>query len=1164
MKKLISFFVVLAMAVSMTLPAAAAEDASAGTMRLESTEGDVAVKNASGLSVKIQDKMRLYDGYTVKTEAASYAYISLDGDKTLKLDASSEASVAKSGKKLEVTLVSGSLFFNVTKPLERSEKLNIRTSTMVTGVRGTSACVSAPERDRTEITLLTGHLEVTGRDASTGRLETVEMSAGERAVVSQREAGTPQERLEIRKTSAQEQELPAFAAVEVAKDPELQSKITAETALSVPLIIGNAAERLAAGESAARQAAEEIQRLLEQEQERAVDPVFQEKTGGSDGGSGGARDDDDDDDDDDDGGQTPGTEKIVKLVDPTEEELQAALNSDAAVVLLTLINTPPGSSSTQPDGALELKGPLTVPADKVLNLNLGTLYNMNDLTVLGSLCVNQGASLMNYAHITGTGVIDVTGPGATDDSAEAGLWNESGVISFDGTINVYPGASAVNNGRMTVGGRLNQSDGQVSNSGEFEISGAAELSGSAQFTNQTSGVLTVSGTMNVPSGTVVTNRGVLSVTSTSSLRVGGTLENQGALNVGTPNAPGLVEVSDTGVFRQDAGTPTAAPSGTVDVADGSTFRITGMIELTGSSSFVFTVQDGGSVVVLDRGRYDLYREGNPEPLPSSGGRYSYVNASGQAVEIVVAQRPGAAASYTVIIEGEHFSVSSDYGPGTKTPEGYVFTVETGRDFSFTLELEQGYFHSGTATHGQELEKLPGGGFSLGPVTNNVTVQVSTTPASKVTFEGEGFTAEYSGATFAPFDYAYAEPGEDFVFTVTPDPDRGITGVFRGTEELTANARGEYSLGWVTSDTTVSVETDSTTKSLVNPSLDELKAVLENDIVTTVNLTATSALELGALRVNVTDPGFEIPEGKTLNLTSGSLTFNNVDINGTVTTAAGTTLDIRFSTAFNGDEVRVNSGGELTVNGALTVGSSAYLSNFGVLTLAGDVQTEASATLLNCSDGNMTISGTAVIDGGGYNSSLSNNSGGTLTVDRGGTLTISNGSSMTNCGTLINRGTMTVDDSCTLAVLQSGSLLDNSGTLTVDIGIMLSINDGGTLTNSGTLTVNSGTLSVSNGTLEITGGSVGMDGYDSNVGFEINTDSIVNLSGGVLRATQITSNVGGGVLNWTSGGVIECMADGSSVNTPADSSVVLTPPTGTATEIGGGWYRWTPDGGEETP
>ena len=58
-------------------------------------------------------------------------------------------------------LISGELFFNVTAPVEKDESLNIRTSTMVTGVRGTSGWVEAVNRFSSNVHLLEGTLTVT-------------------------------------------------------------------------------------------------------------------------------------------------------------------------------------------------------------------------------------------------------------------------------------------------------------------------------------------------------------------------------------------------------------------------------------------------------------------------------------------------------------------------------------------------------------------------------------------------------------------------------------------------------------------------------------------------------------------------------------------------------------------------------------------------------------------------------------------------------------------------------------------------------------------------------------------------------------------------------------------------------------------------------------------
>ena len=95
MKKIISVFMTLLLLWSLTLPAAAAEAAAATTLRLEKAEGTVKVSNAAGKSVTITDGMRLYSGYTIATEKSSYAYVSLDSTKAVKLDASSKVEVQK-------------------------------------------------------------------------------------------------------------------------------------------------------------------------------------------------------------------------------------------------------------------------------------------------------------------------------------------------------------------------------------------------------------------------------------------------------------------------------------------------------------------------------------------------------------------------------------------------------------------------------------------------------------------------------------------------------------------------------------------------------------------------------------------------------------------------------------------------------------------------------------------------------------------------------------------------------------------------------------------------------------------------------------------------------------------------------------------------------------
>ena len=140
MKKLFarSTAVVLSLALLLT---SCGGGATATSMHLKKTEGTVAVSDSEGKTVAPRKDLGLYSGYGVNTQTESYAWIDLDSVKLTKLDQDSEIAITKEGKELEIEVKSGSLFFNVTEPMEDGESLNIRTSTMIVGIRGTCGWV---------------------------------------------------------------------------------------------------------------------------------------------------------------------------------------------------------------------------------------------------------------------------------------------------------------------------------------------------------------------------------------------------------------------------------------------------------------------------------------------------------------------------------------------------------------------------------------------------------------------------------------------------------------------------------------------------------------------------------------------------------------------------------------------------------------------------------------------------------------------------------------------------------------------------------------------------------------------------------------------------------------------------------------------------------------
>ena len=265
-KKSLSYLLaVVILTLSMT-PALAAAKATATTMQLQSKSGTVTITKSTGKEVKYKAGMKLYSGYTVTTGSESYANISLDGSKVLKIDSSSSVSVSKSGKKLNLFVNSGSAFFNVSKKLDGDESMNIQTSTMTAGIRGTSGIVSTDRSGRessygSRIMLLEG--SVTLQCSVDSKVENYTVSAGEKFSILPTGNAAPQ--VEPITASA----IPGFVAVEVAADPYLQKRIEADGKLLVEDIIKDASTRLAQEE---KEKADKLSKLEETIKDIVVKP----------------------------------------------------------------------------------------------------------------------------------------------------------------------------------------------------------------------------------------------------------------------------------------------------------------------------------------------------------------------------------------------------------------------------------------------------------------------------------------------------------------------------------------------------------------------------------------------------------------------------------------------------------------------------------------------------------------------------------------------------------------------------------------------------------------------------------------------------------------------------------------------------------------------------
>ena len=127
------------------------------------------------------NNMKLHSGYEVTTGAGSYAWMSLDDTKVAGLDADSNMAVKKQGKQLVLLLDDGKMFFDVKEKLGDDETMNVRTSNMVMGIKGTFGVVRAIDSNTTEVLCLNGNLDIKVANPVTGESQELSLTPGNTA-----------------------------------------------------------------------------------------------------------------------------------------------------------------------------------------------------------------------------------------------------------------------------------------------------------------------------------------------------------------------------------------------------------------------------------------------------------------------------------------------------------------------------------------------------------------------------------------------------------------------------------------------------------------------------------------------------------------------------------------------------------------------------------------------------------------------------------------------------------------------------------------------------------------------------------------------------------------------------------------------------------------------
>ena len=196
----------------------------ANTMRLLRVEGTVNIENGDGGTKPVIDNIRFQSGDALNTGADGLASVGLDDSKIVTLQNDSRAEFTKSGKRLELKLTKGALFFNVTEKLSEDETFEIKTSTMTAGIRGTSGYVYYDDDGRDSLIITDGVVIVTAINPETGETKYAEVRGGQKTTVYLYSDRT-QDSVEFSITDVKENDLPEFPLQMISENEELINRV---------------------------------------------------------------------------------------------------------------------------------------------------------------------------------------------------------------------------------------------------------------------------------------------------------------------------------------------------------------------------------------------------------------------------------------------------------------------------------------------------------------------------------------------------------------------------------------------------------------------------------------------------------------------------------------------------------------------------------------------------------------------------------------------------------------------------------------------------------------------------------------------------------------------------------------------------------------------------
>jgi autotransporter-associated beta strand protein len=797
----------------------------------------------------------------------------------------------------------------------------------------------------------------------------------------------------------------------------------------------------------------------------------------------------------------------------------------------------------------------------------GVISGAGSLAAGTNLITGTGAGTANAVALYGNGIVKLTGT----NTYTGGTVITNGTLNF-GASSLGSGGVTLNGGTLqwatgvttdiTAGNvvTFNSGGGNLDTNANNVTLATANITGTGALTKLGNGVLTLGTGVTAPSGGVTVSRGSLTVTSGAQLNSGAvSVITPGILNIGTSSTvAGALTINGT-LTPGNAGTGSGAVTtlnfgSNLNLNSGATLNF----DLTNTSSFdqflvagALNITGGAGTITLN-----LYNTGANTPYTTPGQyellQYGSLGGTGSAASLISPTEAG----YT-------YTYDSTTNPGfitlTISAAGSVFAWNTGAGFWSTgsnWNLVTGVTSPPPNGAGQTATFDTTG--TGGTITLDVPVTLGTLKfndaAQSYTIASDGthaFTLDNSGNTAIVTDLAgnhtvapnLALNSPVSVNVTNPGDTLTISGSISdlGSHTLTKVGNGTLAL----SGTNTYGPAAGTVGTILSAGTLQ---VASNAALSTGDLSVTGNNTLQAGAATVALPN-NIIIGNGLVLTTDTqtdaLTLNGIisdtSANGVLNVIGNGTLVLTATNTYGGGTVLY--GGTTNINSASSLGAST-----GTLTFNGGALQLGAAIPVTTRNYVVNAGQNAIIDTNGFsladNGTISAINGlGGLTKLGAGNLTLNNANTFNGTTTIdagiLQLGNSTALQSSTLNYGNFGGALDFSNLTAVTLGglsgnqnlvltndtpaaVGLTVgNNNSTTTYSGNLSSTGGSLTkVGSGTLTLTGNNTYTGATNINAGTiaigtggaihgaAINPTGLIQVSGGVLTSSALSTITGG--------------------------------------------------------